>query len=315
MSAAASVLFVSTMCPSFLGGVGRVSSLGKSSRQLKRLRPRSHRPRGWTVQCCEESSSSPKEGGERSDRNSGSPEGGGQKALFAEPEIGEMGFLDMNAGELDAIDQSNSTFGQYNKVTENDLLFGKDVLVENVGKEGPLKMFYREVVPNGDYDPSCAVLMLSGLPASSYSWREVLPSVAETAGVRCVAPDWMGLGFSDKPAPGFVFSYSTDAYVDSIGRFLEAVGVTKLRCVVVQGWLASNGLLFALRNSDMVDSIYILNSPLPPANPKMPFALSKWGFPGMMGDAFAQDSLSTEKAIEGGSTYKLAIADCEGRLL
>lgn len=298
--------FAPSTYPALVRGVSKGSTARNAWYPSSEPRSRFRRPRRMAFHCCDSSPSAQEAG------DTGDADAGGQKALYADPDVGEMGFIDMYAGELDEIDKSNYTFGQYNKMTENDKLFGKDVMVENVGSEGPLKMFYREVSPKDGCDPSCAVLMLSGLPASSYSWREVLPAVAESTGVRCVAPDWIGLGFSDKPAPGFVFSYSTEAYVDSLTHFLEAIGVTKLRCVVVQGWLATNGLLFALKNSDLVDSIYILNSPLPPTNPKMPFAMSKWGFPGMMGDAFAQDSLSTEKAIEGGSTYKLAIADCEG---
>lgn len=214
-------------------------------------------------------------------------------------------------GEQDDIDRSNQTFGGFNKLSEADTLLGSTVSVDGLGKEGPLDIFYRQVVPAVDNDPTTAVLLLSGLPASSYSWRDVLPSVADVANLRAIAPDWLGFGLSEKPSPGFVWSYTTDAYVESLGAFLDAVGVERVRCVVVQGWLATAGLLWSLRNSDRVDAVYIVNAPLPDSNPKMPFALSKWGLPGMMGDAFAQDSLSVEQAIEGGGRYKLAISDCE----
>jgi pimeloyl-ACP methyl ester carboxylesterase len=238
------------------------------------------------------------------------------EAVYAAPEVGEMGYLNMYDGELDAIDRSNRTFGGFNKLTERDTLLGASVSVDGLGREGPLKIFYRESLPAaGGGDGTVAVLLLSGLPASSYSWRDVLPAVAAEANVRAIAPDWLGLGFSDKPAPGYAWSYSTDAYVESLGAFLAAVGVARLRCVVVQGWLATNGLLYALRNSAVVDSVYVLNSPLPGGRdgrgPRMPFALAKWGLPGVVGDAFAQDSLSVEQAIEGGSRYRLAIRDCE----
>jgi pimeloyl-ACP methyl ester carboxylesterase len=214
-------------------------------------------------------------------------------------------------GEQDDIDRSNQTFGGFNKLSEADTFLGTTVSVDGLGKEGPLDIFYRQFIPSVDNDPTAAVLLLSGLPASSYSWRDVLPSVANSANLRAIAPDWLGFGLSAKPSPGFVWSYTTDAYVESLGAFLDAVGVRRLRCVVVQGWLATAGLLYALRHSDRVDAVYLVNTPLPDANPRMPFALAKWGLPGMMGDAFAQDSLSVEQAIEGGGRYKLAISDCE----
>src|ERR1700710_549860 len=41
------------------------------------------------------------------------------------------------------------------------------------------------------------VLFLHGNPTSSYLWRNVVPHVAPH--VRCVAPDLIGFGHSDKP--------------------------------------------------------------------------------------------------------------------
>lgn len=244
----------------------------------------------------------------------------GKEPIFTEPMPGETGydekqassdkFVQMYDGDLDDIDRSNFTFGQYNKLGENDLLLGKNVMLNGVGKEGPINVFYREAVPVGSYDEESVVLLLSGLPASSYSYRDVLPAVAE-AGYRAVAPDWIGFGFSDKAAPGFSFSYETEDYVKSIHTFLQAIGVKRVQCLVAQGWLGTNGLLYALRNPDIVESVYILNSPLPPSNPRLPFAMSKWSLPAVVGDAFAQDSLSIERAIEGGSTYVLATSDAE----
>lgn len=230
--------------------------------------------------------------------------------MFSKPDVGDMGFVNIYEGEQDEIDRSNRTFGLYNKLTDRDKYLGNSVEVLNVGKEGPLQAFYRESVPIGSYNSEEAVLLLSGLPASSYSWRDVLPRVSE-CGYRAIAPDWLGFGFSDKAAPNFVFSYTPDAYVAFLKQFLVAVGVKSLKCIVVQGWLGCNGLLFALRNSDIVQSIYILNTPLPPANPKLPFTFAKWGAPAILGDAFAQDALSIERAIEGGSKYVLAVADAE----
>jgi hypothetical protein len=225
--------------------------------------------------------------------------------VYEKPGIGEMGHnpstnYNIYDGPLDAIDATNFTFGASNKLTERDMILGNFVNVPSVGKEGDVKMFYRQSLPlTGTYDSSTAVLLLSGIPASSYSWRDVLPVVSKKAGLRAIAPDWLGFGFSDKTAPGYGFSYSTNDYVNSIGEFLKAVCVTRVACVVSQGWLATNGLLFALRNTGMVDSVYIVNSPLPPVRPKRPFSIAKWALFGFFGEGFAQDALSIEKCIEG----------------
>ena len=47
----------------------------------------------------------------------------------------------------------------------------------------------------GDGPP---VLFLHGNPTSSYLWRNVIPHVAPHA--RCIAPDLIGMGRSDKPS-------------------------------------------------------------------------------------------------------------------
>src|SRR4026208_1557894 len=55
------------------------------------------------------------------------------------------------------------------------------------------KMAYVEV---GEGDP---IVLLHGNPTSSYLWRNVLPHLQSLG--RCIAPDLIGMGDSDKP-PG-----------------------------------------------------------------------------------------------------------------
>lgn len=46
----------------------------------------------------------------------------------------------------------------------------------------------------GEGDP---ILFLHGVPMSNYSWRNIIPHLSDSA--RCIAPDLMGFGKSDKP--------------------------------------------------------------------------------------------------------------------
>jgi len=41
------------------------------------------------------------------------------------------------------------------------------------------------------------ILLLHGNPTSSYLWRNVIPHLTRNA--RCIAPDLIGMGKSDKP--------------------------------------------------------------------------------------------------------------------
>ena len=68
--------------------------------------------------------------------------------------------------------------------------------------DGNLQMAYAEV---GEGDP---IVFLHGNPTSSYLWRNVIPHVRHLG--RCLAPDLIGMGDSDKlpdPGPG-TYSFS-----------------------------------------------------------------------------------------------------------
>ncbi|MCH9770606.1 MAG: alpha/beta fold hydrolase, partial [Gammaproteobacteria bacterium] len=41
------------------------------------------------------------------------------------------------------------------------------------------------------------ILFLHGMPTSSYLWRNIFPGLDDVA--RCIAPDLIGMGQSDKP--------------------------------------------------------------------------------------------------------------------
>lgn len=65
------------------------------------------------------------------------------------------------------------------------------------------------------------VVLVHGLAASMYSWRQTIDPLAQ-AGYRVVAYDNRGFGFSDKPATG----YSNAAYVHLLFGLLDSLGVS-----------------------------------------------------------------------------------------
>jgi hypothetical protein len=74
------------------------------------------------------------------------------------------------------------------------------------------KIHYVEV---GEGDP---ILFLHGNPTSSYLWRNVIPHLSKQG--RCIAPDLVGFGKSDKPDIDYRFS---DHY-EYIKGFIEVMG-------------------------------------------------------------------------------------------
>jgi haloalkane dehalogenase len=103
--------------------------------------------------------------------------------------------------------------------------------------DGNLHMAYVEA---GEGDP---IVFLHGNPTSSYLWRNVIPHVQHLG--RCLAPDLIGMGESDKlpdPGPG---SYSFSAHAGFLERFLEEVGATERVTFVLHDWGSALGFDWA----------------------------------------------------------------------
>ena len=58
-------------------------------------------------------------------------------------------------------------------------------------------------IDEGSGDP---ILFIHGIPTSSYLWRNVIPWIKKSG--RCIAPDLIGMGKSDKPDLSYrIFDY------------------------------------------------------------------------------------------------------------
>jgi pimeloyl-ACP methyl ester carboxylesterase len=79
------------------------------------------------------------------------------------------------------------------------------------------RVFYRE---QGTGEP---LLMLHGFPTSSWDWRHIWAEMVSD--YRVIAFDYIGFGFSDKPADG---PYSIFAYADQAEALLAKLGVTRV---------------------------------------------------------------------------------------
>ncbi len=104
------------------------------------------------------------------------------------------------------------------------------------------RMAYTEM---GEGDP---VVFLHGNPTSSYLWRNIMPHVAGQA--RCLAPDLIGMGDSDKlddPGPG---SYRFVEHRDYLDGFLDAVGLGGNAVFVVHDWGSALGFDWGNRHRD-----------------------------------------------------------------
>ncbi|MEL6104020.1 MAG: alpha/beta fold hydrolase, partial [Pseudomonadota bacterium] len=89
------------------------------------------------------------------------------------------------------------------------------------------------------------IVFLHGNPTSSYLWREVMPELARLG--RCIAPDLIGMGDSEKlPDPG-PDTYTFERHSQFLARFLDAAGVTKDAVLVIHDWGSALGFDWACR--------------------------------------------------------------------
>jgi haloalkane dehalogenase len=109
------------------------------------------------------------------------------------------------------------------------------------------EMAYVEV---GEGDP---IVLLHGNPTSSYLWRNVLPHLQPRG--RCIAPDLIGMGDSDKlphSGPGSYRFVEHRRYLDAL---LEALDLHERVTLVVHDWGSALGFDWANRHRDAVKGI------------------------------------------------------------
>ena len=164
---------------------------------------------------------------------------------------------------------------------------------------GSLQWFYREANPVNASDKP-PVLLLHGLPSQSYCWCELMPDLAEK-GFRAIAPDWIGSGLSAKPDKRD-FAYTPNAFIDALADFLKTLEIERFY-LVVQGFLGSVGLQYALRHPDQIERLAVLNTPVSSAA-KLPWQMQQWGLP-LIGDMVTQDPLLVDRTLEAGTRYQI----------
>lgn len=95
------------------------------------------------------------------------------------------------------------------------------------------------------------VVLLHGNPTSSYLWRDVIPPLVE-AGARCVAPDLIGMGDSDRLADSGPGRYRFAEHARYLDAFLDAVVGDDGAVFVVHDWGSALGFHWAHRHPERV---------------------------------------------------------------
>ena len=163
--------------------------------------------------------------------------------------------------------------------------------------------FYRQTELDSDRIP---VLFLHGLPSHSYTWSKIMSLLADE-NIPSIAIDWLGCGFSDKPKSRD-FAYTPEAYLAELTKVIAALELEKFY-LVVQGFLGSVGVQYALDNSDRVEGVIILNTPIT-SGAKLPWLMKQLSLP-FVGDMMTQDPLLVDRTIEKGSGFVIEDGDLD----
>ena len=116
-------------------------------------------------------------------------------------------------------------------------------------------------VETGEGSP---IVFLHGNPTSSYLWRNVIPHL-EGQG-RCIAPDLIGMGDSEKLEDSGPDRYRFVEHREYLDGLLEAVGVTDDVTLVIHDWGSALGFDWANRHRDAVRGIAYMEAIVRPVS-------------------------------------------------
>ncbi|WP_437284541.1 haloalkane dehalogenase [Sorangium sp. So ce406] len=97
------------------------------------------------------------------------------------------------------------------------------------------------------------MVFLHGNPTSSFLWRNVIAPLSE--GFRCVAPDLIGMGDSDKLAPSGPDAYTFFQHRQFLDGFLEELAPGRRLILVVHDWGSALGFDWARRHPERVRGV------------------------------------------------------------
>lgn len=108
------------------------------------------------------------------------------------------------------------------------------------------------------------VLLVHGNPTWSYTWRALIADLRRDH--RVIAPDHVGMGRSDTPAP-HRYRYTLAQRTADLGRLVAALDLPGPLTLVAHDWGGAIGLGWAVERPDAVARLVLLNTaafPLPP---------------------------------------------------
>lgn len=117
------------------------------------------------------------------------------------------------------------------------------------------------------------VVMVHGNPSWSYYWRHLVLGLRDS--YRCIVPDHIGMGWSDKPDDD-QYQYTLQSRVDDLDKLINSLNLKQKITLAVHDWGGMIGFAWALKNPERIARLVILNTasfPLPKTK-KLPWQIA-----------------------------------------
>lgn len=98
------------------------------------------------------------------------------------------------------------------------------------------------------------ILFVHGTPTNSYEFRHLIDALSATH--RCIAPDHLGFGKSDRPVD---FAYTPEAHAAALREFVDTMNLKRFT-LVVHDFGGPIGLPLALDEPSRVDRVILINT-------------------------------------------------------
>jgi pimeloyl-ACP methyl ester carboxylesterase len=109
-------------------------------------------------------------------------------------------------------------------------------------------------IDEGQGDP---VVMLHGNPTWSIYFRDLVKELSKN--FRCIVPDHIGCGFSEKPDDSR-YDYTLEQRVNDLEMLLQYLKIYDNVTLIMHDWGAMIGMAYAMKNPDSIKKLVILNS-------------------------------------------------------
>ncbi len=116
-----------------------------------------------------------------------------------------------------------------------------------------LQLHYLDEGPK-DAEP---LVMVHGNPSWSFYYRKLVQALSSRH--RCVVPDHIGMGLSDKPSNNN-YEFTLDRRVDDLATLLDQLNIDSNITLVVHDWGGMIGMAYANRYPERIKRLVILNT-------------------------------------------------------